>query len=53
MKEERGLCHKQRTTKNRNKAAAAGAGAFKHKTTVVYLKFNDQDLQDEYANVPF
>lgn len=22
-------------------------------TTAVYLKFNDQDLQDVYANVPF
>jgi len=22
-------------------------------TTAVYLQFNDQDLQDVYANVPF
>jgi hypothetical protein len=33
--------------------AAASAGYSKINTTAVYLKFNDQDLQDVYANVPF
>jgi site-specific recombinase XerD len=28
-------------------------GHFNINTTAVYLKFNDQDLQDVYANVPF